>query len=159
MKKFKVHKRRLWVFNAIALSMLLFSVYAFFYLAASSDTVIVDDRGPMSVGVMSDMKEIFRERSSLQEIKSLIKQKIVFRAMDERKEHIVEVTIDDILRDYELSGIVAGSPNEAIIRNRRTRQTSFVMPGMKVGKLSIVAIKDDVVVCEYNGENRTLMLQ
>lgn len=66
-------------------------------------------------------------------------------------------TIDDLMRDYVLAGFVDN--NEAILRNRRTRQTIFVREGTRIGEVKVVAITDDKVEVEYKGQRKDMFLR
>lgn len=97
---------------------------------------------------------------SEQEYRGLFMAKKLFRPLVKKvyKQEKTE-TIDDVTRDLMLIGVVKQTALEAMIKNRRTRQTYMVRAGMMVGKVKIENVEDDKVVVSFDGAKKTLFIQ
>jgi hypothetical protein len=69
------------------------------------------------------------------------------------------LTVDILTRDLLLIGVVKQEVPEAIIKNRRTRQTYFVKQGSSLGQVMVESIQDDKVVVSYQGAKKDLFIQ
>jgi hypothetical protein len=69
------------------------------------------------------------------------------------------LTVDILTRDLLLIGVVKQEVPEAIIKNRRTRQTYFVKQGSSLGQVTVESIQDDKVVVSYQGAKKDLFIQ
>jgi len=75
------------------------------------------------------------------------------------KKSMAVKTIDDVTRDMMLVGVVSVGEKEAIIKNRRTRQTYFVTEGTQLGELKVIGIYDDKIELAYKNERKELFLR
>jgi len=97
---------------------------------------------------------------SVESYKKLFASKKLFRPLRKAKKKKVKVvTVDDLSKNLIVLGTVKQEQPEAVIKNRRTRQTHFVKKGMTLGKLKIEDVTDDKVVVSYNGEKKTLPIR
>lgn len=69
------------------------------------------------------------------------------------------VTIDTLTSDLLLIGVVKQEQPEAIIKNRRTRQTYFVKQGTSIGQLKVESVGDDKIVLSYENTKKELFIQ
>ena len=92
--------------------------------------------------------------------KSIVLSRELFRPFVSSKKKSAPVkTIDDITKDMILVGVVSGDNKEAIIKNRRTRQTYFVSVGSRVGEIKVENISDDQIEVSYKQERKVLFLR
>lgn len=89
----------------------------------------------------------------------VVSNRILFRPAMVKKEKIRQTTIDDLTRDLMLVGVVSVGNKEAIIKDRRTRQSHFVNMGQRLGELVIVDVQDNKIKVAYKDEEKELFLQ
>lgn len=94
---------------------------------------------------------------SLKEYTQVVSSRELFRPFVlQSRENVQVTTIDDITRDMMLVGVVSVGEKEAIIKNRRTRQTYFVTEGSQLGELRVLGIFDDKIEVGYKNERKDL---
>ena len=76
-----------------------------------------------------------------------------------KKKNAQIITINDLAKDLMLVGVVSVDNKEAIIKNRRTRQTYFVTVGTTIGELKVENISDNKVEISYKEERKELFLR
>ena len=64
----------------------------------------------------------------------------------------------ELLKDYTLMGIISGENPQAIIEDRKTKNTYFLNKGQNLGEMLIVDIQEDKVVLEVDGQQLDLNL-
>ena len=96
---------------------------------------------------------------SLPAYKQLFLTKKLFRPFKKQGPKTRVLTIDDVTRDLMLIGVVKQDQPEAIVKNRRTRQTYFVRKGASLGKISIEAVKDDRIIVRYGEETKPIFIK
>ena len=69
-----------------------------------------------------------------------------------------EIGIEDLAKNLELSGIIDSGVREAIIQDRRTRQSYYVNEGSTVGELLVEKIEPDKVILAYKEEKYELKI-
>ncbi len=92
--------------------------------------------------------------------KKIVSSRELFRpfVLSKKKQATVK-TIDDITKDLILVGVVSVDNKEAIIKNRRTRQTYFVSVGSRIGEIKVEDISDDKIEVSYKQERKMLFLR
>ena len=97
---------------------------------------------------------------SLDHYQGLFATKRLFRPLIKKGKKTVKViTIEEIARDFLLIGVVKENRPEAIVKNRRTRQTFFVKKGANLGQLKVEEVGDDQITVSYEGKQKTLFIQ
>jgi hypothetical protein len=92
--------------------------------------------------------------------KKIVTSRELFRPTVFNKEQDApEITIDDLTKDLMLTGIVAQDKKEAIVKNRRTRETYFVTVNATIGDVKVISIGDDKIRLAYKQEQKDLFLQ
>jgi hypothetical protein len=104
--------------------------------------------------------QAFLNLRSLAEYKKIVSSRELFRPfVIQPRENVQTTTIDDITRDMMLVGVVSIGEKEAIIKNRRTRQTYFITEGSQLGELKVIGIYDDKIEVSYKNERKDLFLR
>lgn len=67
-------------------------------------------------------------------------------------------TLEEIMSNFSLIGIIAGDRPQAIIEDKKSGKSHFLYEGSTVGQVKIVEILDDSVVMEYQGQKFELVL-
>ncbi len=67
-------------------------------------------------------------------------------------------SISELARDLVLVGVITGDNPQAIIQDKRTRQSFYVYEGESVLEFKIKRIEKATVILEYNGETLKLSL-
>ncbi|MFH1854067.1 MAG: hypothetical protein ABH815_02020 [Candidatus Omnitrophota bacterium] len=68
------------------------------------------------------------------------------------------VSKEDVLKNLNLLGIVAGDDNQAIIEDLESKKTHFLYTGDNLGEYKVLDIKDNKVLLEYKGEKIELRM-
>ena len=72
---------------------------------------------------------------------------------------VLKSSIGDLIKDYRLKGVVILSDPEAIIEDARTKKTTFLKTGQKLGDLTVKEIREGKVVLTYYGEESVLQIE
>jgi len=100
------------------------------------------------------------ELRSLNSYKKLFASKKLFRPLIKSSKRRAKVlTIDDLCKDLILIGIIKQDVPEAIVKNRRTRQSYFIKRGASLGQLKVESVGDDQIVVSFKGSKKTLFIQ
>ncbi len=131
-------------------------LFVFIFFASSGNNI---KRTSIVSAVSGETISLFE----LQDLSSYVKavsSRELFRPLHFTKaKKVKQKTINDLLKDYNLVGVVAVGDREAILKNRRTRKTSFVSVGASIGELDVIAIETDKVRFQYKGEQKDLYIQ
>ena len=98
---------------------------------------------------------------TLAEYQSLFGSKKLFRSFHKKTEKKKRViTVSDLAREFSFIGVVQqGDELEAIMKSRRTRQTSFVRVGSRLGKLQIEEVNSAFVEVSYEGSKHQIRIE
>jgi hypothetical protein len=141
-----------------ALTIILIFLCAFFVVSnlqtvSSLQSIGESDDAP--VNLLVDSQAI----KPLSEYKTIVNTRELFRPFVFQTQKTVQVqTIDDVTKDLMLVGVVSVGQKEAILKNRRTRNTYFVGEGGQLGELRIISIMDDRIDVSYKQERKELFL-
>ncbi|MFC1808900.1 hypothetical protein ACFL3D_02100 [Candidatus Omnitrophota bacterium] len=100
------------------------------------------------------------ETQDVHKLKTMVLTKKLFRPLIKpqvKQKNIL--TIDTLTKDLLLIGVVKQDQPEAIIKNRRTRQTYFVKQGSSLGQLTVDSIEDEKVILQYQSSKKELFIQ
>lgn len=78
--------------------------------------------------------------------------------VEQPKQEVKKIGIAERAKNLELTGIVALDKMEAIIKDRRTRQSYFVNEGSKIEELTVQKIEPDKVILSYEDETHELRI-
>ncbi|OGW81990.1 MAG: hypothetical protein A3G33_04390 [Omnitrophica bacterium RIFCSPLOWO2_12_FULL_44_17] len=67
-------------------------------------------------------------------------------------------TIDDLLKQYSINGIIQGAVPDVLIMNNRTRQTQILSAGQSFDQFKIIQIKQHSIMVEYQGQQKELFI-
>lgn len=100
------------------------------------------------------------DAQSFQNLKNEVTKKRLFRPLIKPKAVDKNIpTIETLTRDLLLIGVVQQDQLEAIIKNRRTRQTYFVKQGTSIGQVTVEKVQDDKVILSYQDTKKELFIQ
>ncbi len=100
------------------------------------------------------------DQGEYDQLKETIITKKLFRPLIKQQVIPKDVlTIDILTRDLLVIGVVKQEVPEAIIKNRRTRQTYFVKQGSQLGQVTVESVQDDKVVVSYQNSTKDLFIQ
>ena len=117
----------------------------------TSDYSLVQENAPVKIAApLQDLATYINAVSS---------RELFHPFVSSKKKSIPVKTIDDLTKDMILVGVVSGDNKEAIIKNRRTRQTYFVSVGSRVGEIKVENISDDQIEVSYKQEQKVLFLR
>lgn len=95
---------------------------------------------------------------ALSHYQEAVRGRHLFRApVEKAKKKVKTVTIRDLAKNLELIGVIELDRMEAIIKDKRSRQSYYVNEGSEIGELAVQSIKSNKVVLAYKDE--TLELQ
>lgn len=72
---------------------------------------------------------------------------------------IQRVTLDELVKDYRLKGIIVIGEPEAIIVDARTQVSTFVKKGDRLGEVEVRSIGNETVVVGYGDEETELTME
>ncbi len=64
----------------------------------------------------------------------------------------VSISKEDLVKNLNILGIVAGDNNQAIIEDKQSKKTYFLYKGDSFGEFKVLDIKDSGVILEHKGE-------
>lgn len=72
---------------------------------------------------------------------------------------VKKLSIDELVKDIRLRGIVFFNFPEAIVEDARSGKTSFVRKEQKIGELNVKEVKKDSLLLSYEGEEKELRIE
>lgn len=67
-------------------------------------------------------------------------------------------SIEEVMADFSLIGIIAGDRPQAIIEDKKSAKSHFLYEGNSVGLVKVLEIKEGSVIMEYQGQKFELVL-
>ena len=81
---------------------------------------------------------------------------------DKAKEEIIEKTSlpskEELAKDLNLLGIIAGDDKQAIIEDKKTKKTFFLYKGDSVGEFRVYDVRENAVILDCRGERIELSM-
>lgn len=72
---------------------------------------------------------------------------------------VFKSSIQELMKDLRLKGIVIIDQAEAIIEDAKTQKSTFLKAGHQIGELTVKEINDGAVVLSYYGEEKEMRIQ
>ena len=151
----KLNPRLLTAISALVVMVVLFSICGQFVLVLFSSEKNVEVAGSNSSGrIVPEVKV-----GALADYLSAVSAKQLFEPPEQKQQAPVKtVGIADLIKGYELTGVVELDQREAIIKDERSRQSYFVNEGSTIGELTVEKIEPDRVILRYKEETQELRI-
>jgi hypothetical protein len=154
----EMYQRYLTAIHATLAGLIAVTLCVSFFVVRSDHAFVANlDRSSRSQQVSVEATDALK---NVDVYRMLVASRQLFRShTGEQKRSFKVKTIDDLTADLLVVGVVAVDTPEAILKDRRTRQTYFVTVGSRIGELSVAAISEDRVDVTYQNERKELVLR
>ncbi|MBN1871973.1 MAG: hypothetical protein JW800_05310, partial [Candidatus Omnitrophica bacterium] len=105
-----------------------------------------------------DIENVF-EKKEYSHYSKAVGGRNIFKPPQVEVENVISgPTADEIKAGLSLLGIIAGDRPQAIIEEKKTGKSHFVYEDSAIGGTTVIEIRNDSVVMEYNGQRFELVL-
>lgn len=151
----KLNPRLLTAISALVVVTVLFAFagqFVLLVLSGEKNAGLVDSES--SGKIVPEMKV-----GALSDYLAAVSAKQLFEPPEQKQQAPVKtVGIADLIKGYELTGVVELDQREAIIKDQRSRQSYFVNEGSTIGELTVEKIESDKVILRYKEETQELRI-
>ncbi len=84
--------------------------------------------------------------------------KIIASAEAKEKPKTASAPSLDAIKNYSLMGVISGENPQAIIEDKKTKQTIYLQKGQSIGELKVTDVQDGKIILESGGETAELSI-
>jgi type II secretory pathway component PulC len=89
----------------------------------------------------------------------ILKRNLFDVATPSKDEPVGKVSVDELIKDLRLKGIVIITEPEAILEDARTQSTVFLREGSKLQEIILKEIKQESVILAYGDQEKELRIE